>query len=103
MLKKVVIDKGAQKEIGKFSLSVQKECKAHFVLLEEKGRLESPIAKKIDKNLFEIRIKMGDAYRIFYAYVTNPFIVILHSFKKKTQKTPIKNLKLARKRLKYYE
>ena len=62
-----------------------------------------PEAKKIDHNLYEIRISLEGAYRGFYAYIEKEFVMILHLFRKKGQKTPLKNLKLARRRLKNYE
>lgn len=51
--------------------------------------------------LFEMRIRdETDIARVFYCTITRTEIVILHSFIKKTQKTPDRELKLARKRLK---
>jgi len=39
------------------------------------------------------------AYRVFYYLKTQKGILIFHCFKKKTQKTPKKEIELARKRL----
>jgi len=51
--------------------------------------------------LFELRIKAAEGIaRVFYCAVVNRRIVFLHQFVKKTDKTPSKELKIARRRLK---
>src|SRR3989338_6318126 len=63
-------------------------------LLREGGPfLKPPDAKKIDKNLYELRIRGKEAIRIFYTKSSIGYI-LLHAFKKKTQKIPKKELKL---------
>jgi len=103
MNKKVFIDSIAEKELREFSDEVQIEFEAYFIVLREKGKLGFPQAKKIDKNLFELRIKHKGEYRGFYAYSSKNYIIILHFFKKKTQKTPIKNIETVKRRRKQYE
>jgi len=103
MKKNIFIDKSAEKELRKFGEEVQLEFEAYFKILELEGKLDFPHAKKITRDLFEIRIKLQGEYRCFYAYVGKLDIVILHFFRKKTQKTPIKDLELAQRRLKLYE
>ena len=103
MEKKIVIDENAGKELKEFSLEVQDEFQASLDTLRIKGRLESPEAKKISKDIFEIRIKLKGEYRGLYTYFGKKNILALHFFRKKTQKTPIKNIKLAERRLKQYE
>ncbi len=71
--------------------------------MELEGKLDLPHSKKVTRNLFEIRVKFQGEYRGFYAYIGKLDIVILHFFRKKTQKTPIKDLELAQRRLKQYE
>ncbi len=69
-------------------------------LLREGGPfLKPPDAKKIDKNLHELRIRGKEAVRIFYTKTDQGFL-LLHAFKKKTQKIPRKELKLAIDRMK---
>ena len=103
MKKKVIIDERTKTEIHRFPYSVQLSFEGYFNILAEEGRLEYPDAKKVRKGLFEIRIKSEGEYRGLYAYVEKQFIVILHAFRKKTQKIPIKSLKVAERRLKEYE
>ena len=85
-----------------FSEEIQRDFKAIFEILANIGRLEAPEAKKIAKDLFEIRIYREGAYRGFYAYVGKNYVVVLHLFQKKTQKTPLKHIKVAKRRLKGY-
>ena len=103
MKKNIFVDKNAQKELRKFDEEVQLEFEAYFKILELEGKLDLPHAKKVTRDLFEIRIKVKGEYRGFYAYLGKLDIVILHFFRKKTQKTPIKDLELSQRRLKQYE
>lgn len=103
MRKEVFYDKNALRELEELNKEVQKEFQAHIAILASEGRLEFPEARKITKNLFEIRITQEDAYRAFYAYIKKDYVILLHFFQKKTQKTPMKSIKLAQQRLKKYE
>ena len=103
MKKRLLIDSRAEKELRKFIDKVQIEFEAYFVILKKEGKLEFPDSKKIDKNLFEIRIRYKNQYRGFYAYAGKEYVIVLHFFKKKTKKTPLKNIKTAKRRLKQYE
>ena len=62
-----------------------------------------PYTKKIHKDIFEIRIKVRDHFRILYAFIEKDSVILLHIFKKKTNKISLKDLKLAINRLKLYE
>lgn len=103
MKKQIFLDKNAQEELQAFNEDVQIEFEAYLKILEIEGKLDFPHAKKVSKELFEIRIKMQGEYRGFYAYIGKLNIIILHFFRKKTQKTPTKNLELATRRYKHYE
>ena len=103
MKKNIFLDKNAEKELREFSEEVQLGFEAYFKVLALEGKLDFPQAKKITKDLFEIRIKLQGEYRGFYAYIGKLDIVIAHFFRKKTQKSPIKDLELAQRRLKLYE
>ena len=50
--------------------------------------------------LWEIRILGKDSARIIYANKVSGQIILLHAFKKKTNKTPIKEINIALNRLK---
>ena len=54
--------------------------------------------------LFELRLKSREGIgRVFYCTMVNRKIVMLHQFVKKTDKTPPKELALARKRIKEWK
>ncbi len=97
------IDKLAEKEIKHFPAQVQSHIFAVLRLLARDGKLEEPISKKIDHDLFEIRIHYGGQWRVIYAYLVESWIIILSAFQKKTQKTPKKELSKAKYRLKGYK
>ncbi len=72
-----------------------------FELLEKFG-LEGayPHAKKLTGvSLWELRIIGSDSIRIFYVTITGKVFLLLHGFKKKTQKTPAREITIAQKRL----
>ena len=51
--------------------------------------------------LFELRLKGVEGItRVFFCTMTEKEIIMLHGFVKKTQKTPAKELKLAKQRMK---
>lgn len=67
--------------------------------LEEYGSfLSAKYTKKIRKDLYELRITGKEQIRVLYT-VREKDIILLHAFKKKTQKTPQKEIKTALLRL----
>lgn len=55
----------------------------------------------VEVGVNELRVRdASGAYRVFYYMKTRQGILIFHAFKKKTQKTPKKELNLAKKNLK---
>ena len=76
---------------------------AHLVeLLAEHGpNLRLPHSRALGDGLFELRPHgSGGIGRAFYCFLIGKRVVIVHAFIKKTQQTPDKELKLARKRAK---
>ncbi|RJO74426.1 MAG: type II toxin-antitoxin system RelE/ParE family toxin [Myxococcales bacterium] len=71
-------------------------------LLETFGpRLTEPYAKKIQgSELWELRVPSGsNAFRVFYVAWTGRTFVLFNGFRKKTQKTPLKELARAQRLL----
>jgi len=60
--------------------------------------LKPPYIKKLQDKLYELRISGKVAIRIFYTMVNNEYY-LLHAFKKKSQKTPSQELKVALDRM----
>lgn len=71
-------------------------------LIEQFGpALGKPHTSPMGSGMFEIRAKGKEGIgRSLFCSVSGKEIVILHSFIKKTQKTPKKDLALARRRMK---
>ncbi len=102
MKKQVEIDVRAVKEIESFDEEVQIRIAASLEILSRDGFLKEPYAKRIDEDLFEIRVKYKGQWRAIYAYLRKTKIIVLSAFQKKTQKTPPKEIKKAQKRLKQH-
>jgi phage-related protein len=86
--------------------NTKREIGTLLMLLQSGKRLGEPQSKpmnSIHKNAHELRVKdKKGAHRIIYVLNLNEKIFILHAFTKKTQKTPIKEIELSRKRLQDY-
>ena len=85
--------------IDKQSSAVKAKYLGMIDFLEEYGPFLSPkFTKKIDKGLYELRITGKEQIRVFFT-VQQRKIILLHAFKKKTQKIPRKEIKVALSRL----
>jgi phage-related protein len=63
--------------------------------------LGMPHTRSMGGGLFELRIKAAEGIaRVFYCTVVDRRIVFLHQFVKKSEKTPLKELEIARHRMK---
>lgn len=69
------------------------------LLINNGPYLKPPYSKKLQGKLYELRISGKIAVRIFYT-IRNGEYFLLHAFKKKSQKTPLKELKTALDRMK---
>lgn len=96
----------ADSEVEKFVLDMPSGLRAKYFrlaeLMEEFGaNLGMPHSRSMSEGLFELRVKSQEGIaRVFYCTLVGKRIVMLHGFIKKTQKTPAKEAKLARKRMK---
>lgn len=91
-----------------FILSLDVKMQAKMIgmleLLEEKGNeLREPYSKYLREGIFEIRCKSGNNItRALYFFFYDRKIIITNVFTKKTQKTPLKEIRLAKARKKDY-
>ena len=70
-------------------------------MVEHGANLGLPYTRAMGDGLFELRLKAAEGIaRVFYCTVVNRKIVVLHSFVKKTDKTPPRELEVARRRMK---
>ncbi|RKZ04184.1 type II toxin-antitoxin system RelE/ParE family toxin [Candidatus Fermentibacteria bacterium] len=71
------------------------------LLIEFGSNLGLPHTKKIETGLFELRLKGKEGIaRVFFCTKIGKEIIMLHSFIKKSQKTPRKEIEIARRRKK---
>jgi phage-related protein len=90
-----------QEEILAFPTDVLADFLRISDLLAEFGpELRLPHSRAMGNGLFELRPKGKEGIgRVFYCFLVGRKIMILHSFIKKTQKTPRKELQLAQSRI----
>jgi len=70
-------------------------------MIEYGPHLGLPHTEAFGSGLFELRLKGAEGIaRVFFCTMVKQEIVMLHSFIKKTQKTPQKELNIARLRMK---
>lgn len=95
-------DYPAQDFIDKQDMKTQSKVALSIGLLANQGPfLKPPYVKKFQDKLYELRISGKVAIRIFYTIQNNEYYLI-HGFKKKSQKIPNKELKVALDRLKEF-
>lgn len=93
----------AHSDIRRFIKSLPEEESSKVVwaikMLEIKEyRIEMPFSRKIENDLYELRIKSSKNIRLFYTFHQNN-IVLLHIISKKSQKLSLKDINTARNRL----
>jgi phage-related protein len=94
-----------QEEIMNLPVTLQ----ARFIgltdrMMEHGPNLGLPHTNSFGGGLFELRLKGAEGIaRVFFCLIVKQKIVMLHSFIKKTQKTPDKELKLAKQRMKEFK
>ena len=71
------------------------------LLIEHGPNLRMPRSRAFGDGLFELRPRGRSGIgRAFYCFLVGRRVVVLHAFVKKSQQTPDKEVKLARKRMK---
>lgn len=66
--------------------------------IQENGIVKALVTcRQIEGKLWEIKL---DAQRIFYVLIDGPTMVLLHAYKKQSQKAPKKEISVAKKRMK---
>ncbi|MEJ2500765.1 MAG: type II toxin-antitoxin system RelE/ParE family toxin [Campylobacterales bacterium] len=99
-------DKNGSKPVYEWILSLEEKTKTvvlrNLDLLEQLGTgIREPYVKHLEEKLYEVRAKDHKGiYRIIYFAHTGKRFVLLHGFVKKTQKTPRKEIDIAKQRMK---
>ena len=91
-------DEPARDYIDSLSPSEQETIEALLIELGRKGYLPFPFARKLKgvEKLWELR---PGRHRVIYFYYQGNKAVLLHAFKKQSQKTPEKEIEVARQRM----
>jgi phage-related protein len=95
-------EKNGNKPAKDFILSLEPKMKAkmfHLVdMLENYGNeLREPYSKHLGDGIFELRCKLGtDITRVLYFFYYEGRIILTNGFTKKTQKTPQREIKIAK-------
>jgi phage-related protein len=93
------------KDVERFVLSLPEGLLARYLrltdmILEFGPNLGMPHTRAMGEGLFELRVKNKEGIaRVFFCAVVGRRVVMLHGFIKKSEKTPLKELKIARLRL----
>ena len=94
------------REVQEDILNLPVTLQARYIALTDRmieygPNLGLPHTDAFGGGLFELRLKGAEGIaRVFFCTMVEQEIVMIHSFIKKTQKTPEKELKLAKKRIK---
>ena len=85
-------------------IKTQSKIIKNLTLLEKFNlNLKQPYVKPLENKLYEIRTKDSKGiYRIIYFAHTGKQFIMLNGFTKKTQKTPMKEIELAKRRMKEF-
>ncbi len=87
-------------------MSLPQTLQSRYIVLTHRMRisgpnLEEPHTKAFGDGLFELRLKGAECIaRVFYCTLVGQRIVMLHSFVKKSQKTPPTERRIAETRMK---
>lgn len=93
------------KDVETFVLSLPDGLLARYLrltdmILEFGPNLGMPHTRAMGEGLFELRVKGKEGIaRVFFCTVIGQRVIMLHGFIKKSEKTPPKELKMARLRL----
>jgi len=103
-MKRAAFHHSIQETIRSFPIGTKKALGKVILELQNGVSIGMPLSKampSIARGVHEIRLKDKDGiYRVFYFTKVKDKILIFHAFQKKTQKTPKKDIDLAKKRLK---
>ena len=100
---RVQIYEPARKEILRWPLEIKKDLGSILTKIQKGEKVGYPDTEPLQiiyPGCFEVRLKGADGiYRAFYVIQREFGILVFHSFKKKSQKTPRNEIETAKKRL----
>ena len=99
----VLLDERVEAELQALPAGLRARFVRIAQLIESLGLelVREPYVKHLEDKLWEIRVKGAEGIaRAIYITATGQCVVVLRVFEKKTQKTPLKELEIARNRAK---
>lgn len=72
------------------------KCFEYIAYLEEMGEVRRPVGDYLGQKLYELRPKQT---RIIYFFMLKDHAVLLHAFRKKTNRVPDREIQIALKRM----
>ena len=103
IMKTILFHRDVAKQIEKLSLKLRIQVVESLDLLATGLSIGMPLSRPIPDiahGVHELRVKdQSGQYRVFYYTKSHNSLIVFHFLKKKTQKLPVKELKLARQRL----
>lgn len=101
-----ILNQAVMDELDELPSDMRAKIDRIVFLIEEMGlhEVREPYIKHLQDKLWEMRVKGRDGIaRAIYVTVKDRRVVVLHAFRKKTQKTPKKALQMALSRMKELE
>lgn len=106
-MKRRIITYGGYFEAFIETLSEKELHKLDYIisLLETEDRMPTKFIKFLRDGLYELRVEYnGNIYRVFFIFDDGAIVVLFNGFQKKTQKTPVTEIKKVLKiKDEYYE
>lgn len=103
MALEIIILSQCEKELKELPVEVLEDFLDAVAKLQNELLLTMPLSKSLSSihaSLHELRLKdKSGIYRVFYYIKKNDGIYIIHAFKKKTQKIPIRTIEIVKNRL----
>ena len=85
--------------LKRLSLPARQEIGSDIALVQWRWPIGKPLVDGFGAGLWEVRTSLdGDIYRVLFC-CSDSTMVLLHAFKKKSQKTPKQELEIARRRM----
>jgi phage-related protein len=98
-----ILDRRVEKELDSLAADVRQRFLRISELIEKHGRaaMHEPHVKHLEGKLWEMRMKGRDGIaRAVFVTAVGERVVVVHAFEKKTQRTPLRALEIARQRAK---
>lgn len=98
-----ILDRRVERELNALAMDIRQRFLRIAELIERHGlaAMREPHVKHLEGKLWEMRMKGRDGIaRAIYVTAAGERVVVVHAFDKKSQRTPVRALEVARERAK---